>query len=760
MASSVSPKRSRRPERSVLVALAFAASTVASEAGAADPTPGFPEPVIHWVIQKGETCASVAQAVYGNGKLTHLLGRYNRVRCGGELAEGTTLILPASPTALPDAKVKSINPNVEGKPAGGGWGAIGSGAPLYSNHAVQTKETGRADIEFVDRTRIFLADNTLVVIYGTAARTSVKKNAPPTVELDKGEVKAGLAALRGEPVDVGIKGGGSVTAASRDTVVERKGERTTVAVFDGKAQVKNAGKNVDVPTNFGTRFVGQKPPDPPRPLPPAPDWKQSSPELVLAVEPTGTLSASWAEVPKARAYRFEIARDADFRDLFAREEVSAKVTSFRAEGLPPGRYFVAVRAIDDEDYLGIAAKRSFAIVPAKARAGKLGAGSLVVTRYTTLDLSPGSEVAFDDGPLLALPRVDFGTRSAKTMRVRFAGAESVFSVQEVDVVAELSGTLVDGRVELSGTVKGLDGDVADVVQPQLRVHLRDGPVTQPVVVEGTALHASFGVPLRGGRLRVDLLDGRGRVLGSTEIASQVAPPAVQTIEMPRIGLLSPLVPISQTASFTPWSPTAYASGSLSMSAANAANDGKASFQGHARAMGGVGVFGFDASLSTRQSGDRLGDESAALGVRVRTHRRGLAELEHGVALRAFVPTEPGASALRIEPSTALGGVRGKATWLVGGGARLRLEDAAERAPTPKRQGFLFGQGTWDAAGAVRVAATVDGAVAALSEGTKVRGGLTLGAETRGVVFGGLGVRASPRTDGVGFTGFVTVGLRP
>ncbi len=71
--------------------------------------------------------------------------------------------------------------------------------PLYANSSVNTLDQGRADVEFVDRTRVFLAPNTLVVIYGTANQTRVSKTPPAAVEVESGEVKAGLAALRATP---------------------------------------------------------------------------------------------------------------------------------------------------------------------------------------------------------------------------------------------------------------------------------------------------------------------------------------------------------------------------------------------------------------------------------------------------------------------------------------------------------------------------------------------------------------------------------
>src|SRR3954471_13047217 len=249
------------------VAFFALASASAGAARAAEPTPGFPEPVVQWGVQKGETCDDVAKALYGSAKHVGLLNRYNRVSCksGVSLPEGLTLVMPATVTTIPDAKLRSMNPDVRARPPGGSWNAAASGMPLYSNSSVNTLDQGRADVEFIDRTRVFLAPNTLVVIYGTASRTQVSKYAPAAVEVDAGEVKAALAALRGDAVEVAVKGGGRVSAASRDTVVQRKGDRTTVAVFDGKAGVASGGTSVEVPKNFGTRFVGVARPAPPRP---------------------------------------------------------------------------------------------------------------------------------------------------------------------------------------------------------------------------------------------------------------------------------------------------------------------------------------------------------------------------------------------------------------------------------------------------------------------------------------------------------------
>ena len=736
-------------------------------ARAADPTPGYPEPVIHWVVQKGETCETIAKAVYGAPKHVALLGRYTRVRCGGELAEGQTLVIPASPTSLPDARLRSMNPNVEGKPPGGGWAGVSTGAPLYSQHSVQTKETGRADIEFLDRTRIFLADNTLVVIFGTAARTAVKKNVAPSVELEQGEVKAGLAALRGEPVDIAIKGGGSVSAASKDAVVERKGARTTVAVFDGKARIENAGRAVDVPLNHGARFVGAKPPDPPRPLPPAPAWREGEPEIVLAVDGKGALRASWGDVKDAKSYRFEISRDAEFRDLLAREEVPGKVTAFRAEAIPPGSYWVSVRAIDHEEFLGVAAKRRFDVVAARATRGKVlfGEQRITVNRYTVLELDPraGDELAIDDGAFGPAPKtVDFGERPARRLRLRRAGAaalELAVETQESKATVSVSADRATARVALRATLSGVDaGDVATAVKPVFRVHQAGSVAEVAAHQDGVALSADVPLAADASDVRVDVVDGSGFLLGTAALSvEREAAPLAPAVAVPRVFLVAPLVSPSPLDDAQPLLPTPHDAAAVGVVGGRASGESVA--QGTVRASGSVGRLALDGRVSTEARS--LGG-SAWAGVGARTYRRGLAELEHGVGVRAGLPMSSAGPAARVEPSTTVGGVGGKLTWLASSGARVRVEDSARRAPTPRVAAFLLGGVSFDPATVVRLGALVDAEVVGKipGEGTRPRAGVQLGVEAGRAVFVGAAARLTPWSDlGPSLSAQLALGLR-
>ena len=771
-----------RRAASVLVATASSAGP----ALAADPTPGYQEPVIQWVVQKGETCASIATSAYGSPKQTALLGRYSRVRCGGELPEGLTLVIPASATALPDARVKSLNPAVQAKPAGGAFAPISPGAPLQGGHSIQTEATGRADIEFLDRTRIFLADNTLVVIHGTAARTSVKKNAPPAVELEQGEVKAGLAALRGEGIEIGVAGGGRITATSKDAVVEQKGKRTTVAVFDGSATLKNAGKSVTIPKDFGARAEGQKPPDPPRPLPPAPVWDAGSqgpgafPEIALTLTDRGPdVALGWDEVAKAKAYRVEIARDAGFGDLVVRTEVPASTRTLRAEGLPPGAFWIAVRAIDNEDFLGLAAVRRHVVVAATATTGpaRLEGETLAIAPFTAL-VFPGAAVggtglllSLGSSPPAAAPgTVALGKLDPGKLTVSTGdGLKRTFDVvsrpplARVRVVHAGSGDTWELRGELEGTTPG---DAATFVKPSARVVAKGASAASarsiPLRLEGSSFVGSFTGDLTGAT--VTIVDSEGHVLGQAPAEGTLAPPPPGIASLvPLLGASMPFVSASPDVAGTWTAPTLPRAGAVLAGGALRSSDSV--FSGSVRATGTAGPVGFEASIRSRGTSSAVVDEGAWFGIRARVLRVDLARFELAPVVRISVPTTAVGPVRRVEPALSFGGSAGPWSWVGQVGGRFRAGEGALRLPVPPAQGFAnlgaaFRPGEWITAYGV-----IDGQVRRDVRSTPARdavgrAGLGAGLEIGRSVFGGVGARVTPFAETTGHVeGQIAFGIR-
>jgi len=751
-------------------------------------TAGYPEPVVQWGVQKDETCEDIAKAVYGSAKHATLVLRYNRVDCtrGKKLKEGQTLVLPASVTSLPTARLKSLNPDVKARPSGGSWGPAAAGQPLSSNAGVSTQETGRADIEFIDRTRVFLASNTLVIIYGTASQSSVSKTPPPSVEVQSGEVKAGLAALRGESVEVAVKGGGRVSAASRETIVERKGERTTVGVYDGKASVSSGGKSVHVPLNYATRWVGTAAPSPPRPLPPAPLWETAMTSVVLGAPTGGVLRADWSAVKDAKSYRVEIARDEGFRDLITREEVAGTVRSFRAENMIPGRYYVAVRAIDAEEYLGVAATKTVDVIALDVTAKNVvfESGQITANPYAVVAFKTGvtTDLALDEGPFGPMPAsLDLVKRAPARVRFRPAGSSEIYEVpvKYTDVSAAVAATLSpDAKTAtIEVNFRGLEGiDIAARVAPVLRTSDGKTTASAPLLAKDGRFVAIVAAPAEGATLRADVLDGRGAVLGTGEItrpkAETIAPPSSSSApkKYPVIGLTTESFQPSPVTGVAFWTPTARDAGTAAAQAQIGAAGAGFRFQGSA--TGALGPLGFEAlfrsqtlgDVDSRSTTDRLHDDSAWLGARWRAFRFGDAELEGGVAARVGFPVSDAGPGVRFEPAFALGGVRGSFTWLANLGARLRLAEAG--APTPDVHGFLLAGGTVSPLDWLRFGATIDAHVLHFDAGDALfRGGLSLHAEAGTFVYGAVSLRLSPWEDDGSrfrdgpFTGQLAVGLR-
>ena len=753
------------------VAFFALASAFAVNARAAAPTPGFPEPVVQWGVQKGETCDDVAKALYGSAKHAGLLNRYNRVSCkaGVPLVEGQTLVLPATVTTIPDAKLRSMNPDVRARPPGGSWNAAASGMPLYSNSSVNTLDKGRADVEFVDRTRVFLASNTLVVIYGTANQTHVSKTPPAAVEVESGEVKAGLSALRGDSVEVAIKGGGRVSASSRDTVVERKGTRTTVAVFNGKAGVVSGGKTVEVPTNFGSRFVGTAAPIPPRPLPPAPAWAAGGTEAIaFAPAGQGLITATWVPEPSAVSYRIELARDETFNDLLAREEVPASILAFRAEKLPAGTYYLHVRAIDREEFLGIASKsRTIRLVDAELQTGggTLKDHAIEANPYGVLGfgVAPDLEMAIDDGPFGPVPaQLDLRKRAPHALHVRARGAAAAENIAityvKVDAKIEVSPGRDRRSLATTITVEGVEGvDVSGRVAPHLRAHLPGvgaaaGTLYDVALTPGAAPGLfSAVIPLPQsmdamGPIRLDVVDGRGAVLGTTTADLAAPTPAAEKPvvagAMPKIGVDAPLWSLSPLTDIPWFAPTASSAISGGMVVGRA--HGETVYQGQLRASGAIGALGLDAGLRSNASGHGAADGSAWLGARYRLLRVGQARFELAPSIRVGIPMASGAPPARVEGAIAAGGAAGRFTWLADLGARIRVRDDKGLGGAPFAQGFLLAGATADATAWLRVHALIDAHVLGIdASGVKLLGGLGAGIEVGGPFFGAASVRVSP-----------------
>lgn len=714
-------------------------------------------------------------ALYGSADHANLLKRYNDVRCevGAKLPAGKTLVVPEKATNLPDATLQTLSPEVRARLAGGNWSSASPGMPLHKNDTVNTLERARADILFTDRTRVVMGEHTLVVIYGTAAQSAIKPAQPSAVLLEEGELQAAISALRSKPASsVSVKGGGQVQSKSRDTVVRTKDKRTTVSVFDGSAHVTSGGGQVDVPVNHGTSFVEAQKPKPARPLPPAPDWAgDCSRGTLLAPSGAGVLNAQWLPVPKSKAYRVEVAHDANFQALIIREEVPPSITSFRAERMPAGTYFMRVRTIDDEDFLGLASTSLAAEIvamSASASQASLQGRSLEVSPYAQIKFSHSESMwlALDNGPFMPVPgEIDFYALHPLVLRFRQAeGAdETRYAVRyrPVRVAAEVVQHGAERSLQVSFTniapdiVTGRLQPVARVISPvqrALSLHPSDTAGTWQAALPASEV----------GGLTVEVLDAYGTRLAVTEVKrppKPASPPAVATRWA--TGPCASLITSSPATSIGWWAPTscdtAYA---IAQSTEVPGDDWNLRAAVRATTMlGPLGLEGATPSAANQKS--RASDDTAWVGARFRAIglRNGWSL---GPALRLGIPVSNTSPNERLEFGVATSWQGPRWSWISDMGGRAALHRDTDRFPAPDRQFFVLSGIEWAPREWLSSYFVLDthGLRYQGDSAWKGRGGLTLGLESKDAFFVGWATRVSPwESSGGRFTMQLSVGLR-
>jgi hypothetical protein len=411
---------------------------------AADPSGvGYPEPVVHWLVEPGETCADVAVALYESERHVTLIHRYNDVDCTQPLPTARLLILPMNVTAPPVARLGSTRPVVRARPPEGSWVTANSGMTFNEGYGVNTLQRASAELLFRDSSRVLLQENTLVVIYDSAKRTL--GNATPDgshVAVSEGELRAAVAPLRGVPVRVATEDGAKVELRGQDASVRRRSGRTAVSVFDGGARVTSAETAVDVPAEHGTTFYDRAPPWRPKPLPVAPEWVGGTGRLmsVRHLAPPGSspgsVRLSWASVPAIVGYRVELARDVGFRDVWLREEIPARISSLQLTGLPPGAYYVRVQGVDEDGLLGMpSVPRAVWILGVWGDFVRAQNHELVHSAYAPLRLMSGDGLSIDMQSAVGLDEAVTGYGETRGQTVVWKGQDG--AEERVRIVAEV-----------------------------------------------------------------------------------------------------------------------------------------------------------------------------------------------------------------------------------------------------------------------------------------------------------------------------------
>jgi hypothetical protein len=213
-----------------------------------------------------------------------------------------------------------------------------------------------------------LGEHTLVVILGDARAAAARLDTQPTdtqTTLVTGNLRAflpkaqaqrgGSATVATDAARVRVFDGEAQVSASAGAA-GAPAKTTRLAVYRGSSTIDARGATREVARGFGSKAEIGHEPTPPRPLPPAPQWT-TPPALVLYdVGTAPTIGAEYDAAPRPdrriARWHVQIARDGIFRDVAVDARVPAEVRRLEAQPPGPGRYYVRVSAIDDDDFEG------------------------------------------------------------------------------------------------------------------------------------------------------------------------------------------------------------------------------------------------------------------------------------------------------------------------------------------------------------------------------------------------------------------------
>ncbi|MEZ4458547.1 MAG: LysM domain-containing protein [bacterium] len=305
-----------------------------------------------YTVQKGDTCTSIAEKFFGDKR------RYDYIHAYNDLSKDNYACVPgkqlkiAKIPPVPDALVGQKAGDVRARgPAQPNWNEAQAGMDLYSAWRLNTMDQARAEIAFQDTSNLLMAPNTLVIIYGESRDKS--QVVPAKTVLETGRLRSKLDELAGVTIESPSSIAEFGTGQAQMTVEE--GGLTRVENHLGKATtvVGKAGGKVAVKPGMGTRIKPNEKPEPPRPLPPTPVWKQEG-GLALGVGGAGaTITLAWEPVKEATSYYVELARDPRGVDVVESVFVPAEKTRLEIKGVPAGTFYAVISSVDADKFESI-----------------------------------------------------------------------------------------------------------------------------------------------------------------------------------------------------------------------------------------------------------------------------------------------------------------------------------------------------------------------------------------------------------------------
>ncbi len=224
---------------------------------------------------------------------------------------------------------------------------VSEGVLLHAGDTLTLSTSGSATLEFADGSQLLAGPSSVLRLDAVSAYGGGEAMVDTRVHLERGRSDADVKS-RLNPSRFVIEAPAAVSAVrgtSLRVAVANHGATARTEVLSGTVEVSAAGGAVRVEQGFGVVTLKGGTPGAPRVLLPAPRLAP-----LPAVFDRLPVHVRVEPLPSAFAYRMEVSSTETFDDLL--DDVVSEDVTLRCPDLPDGRYWVRVRAIDDQGLEG------------------------------------------------------------------------------------------------------------------------------------------------------------------------------------------------------------------------------------------------------------------------------------------------------------------------------------------------------------------------------------------------------------------------
>lgn len=349
-----------------------------------------------------------------------------------------------------EAAVMALHGAVEAQAPGAHSGrALAVGEVLPAGTRLSAGEGATAVVSLPNGSTLTLLPDSQLTLFGSASPPAA--NAPPSTAttLEYGSVRVTSAADEQRPT-LPLTLGTSVVALGRgDAVISsvRRAVRTQVSVHRGRVQVRTGSHVRLVRAGQGVRMTNGAPASSFFSLAAPPSWREAPPRELATLGGAVPLGFSYGASGGApggagvRAWRVELARDADFRDLVVSERAPLRQLRWDGRLQGAGDWYARVSAIDALGLDGLPSPAAHVVVAAPSIVPGAEATESSPARPATLR-APAGVLCGVDGARLALVPDPVRLTPARAHTVRCARDASGADAQEFTVSARDAGPVL------------------------------------------------------------------------------------------------------------------------------------------------------------------------------------------------------------------------------------------------------------------------------------------------------------------------------